>query len=566
MPSLTAGELVAGRFEIVEPLGAGGLAEVYAAKDKVAGGLVALKLLHRHLQADTALAERFRREMAVTRQLDHPGIVRAFEGYEHQGRPLFAMELLRGETLAERLRKSGKLAFEEARRIARAIASALEAAHRRGVVHRDLKPENVFLTEAGQVKLLDFGQARATGLSKLTSKSAMMGTPGYLAPELLSGHSGDARADLYALGAVYFEMLTGKAAYDSEDPFRVIKLQAAGAASPKAAEASVTPADDALVRRLLDPDPEKRFQSAGLVLDALAGKAVAEAIPLPPALMGGEFQVRVHPGGRNRSRMNALVRLLGAVPRPLIEFGSSIVVVGGASHDAAEQVARLAAEQGLAAEVEPARPRRRWEALLARLAPLVGAVAGGAVGLALWRTAQNATRFEAPLSWRSVLTHGVALVYTALCAFTAFGFSSWIGRVPLLSNLPEGDPVVQRLAEGIRRRMALLAERAGRSGPAGAALLETARQMEREAQVFALRLQGKLSAPQPEPDPEQEEQRDHDIAGLLGVASALDAALAASTVSPEGLSTALERLRSEVRLLGDAPAPANAYGARKERA
>src|SRR2546425_3236534 len=177
--------ILGGRFEVLRPLGAGGLAEVYAARDLVTGVEVAVKILHEHLAREEQIAERFRRELAVTRALDHPGIVRVYDLHEHDGRPFFTMELLHGETLAERLRR-GPLQNEEARRIAREICVALQAAHRAGVVHRDLKPHNIFLTDSGAVKVLDFGLARVAGWARLTAQSTVMGTPGYLAPELLS--------------------------------------------------------------------------------------------------------------------------------------------------------------------------------------------------------------------------------------------------------------------------------------------------------------------------------------------------------------------------------------------
>src|SRR5216683_2355785 len=146
MGGFAAGEILAGRFLLAHRLGAGGLAEVYAARDRVSDGEVAVKILHAHLSEDRDLAERFRREMAVTRALDHPGIVRVFDLHEHEGRPLFSMELLRGRTLHEKIVVGGPIAPDDALRMAIEMCEALHAAHRAGVVHRDLKPHNVFLT------------------------------------------------------------------------------------------------------------------------------------------------------------------------------------------------------------------------------------------------------------------------------------------------------------------------------------------------------------------------------------------------------------------------------------
>src|SRR2546430_8722666 len=151
MGGFVPGEVLAGRFELVRRLGAGGLAEVYAARDRVSGSAVAVKILHAHLSEDRDLAVRFRREMSVTRGLDHPGIVRVFDLHEHEGRPFFTMELLNGETLAERL-KRGPMSGDEARRVCAEACVALQTAHRAGVVHRDLKPHNIFLTGTGAVK------------------------------------------------------------------------------------------------------------------------------------------------------------------------------------------------------------------------------------------------------------------------------------------------------------------------------------------------------------------------------------------------------------------------------
>src|SRR5882724_2942438 len=147
--------LLAERFELRGRIGAGGLAEVFAARDRATGAEVAVKLLHAHLVQDQSTRERFRRKLSIARSLEHPGIVRVFDLHSHQGRPFISMELLRGRTLHQRLLQDGPLPPEEARRIAQAICSALRAAHREGVIHRDLKPQNVFLTQAGTVKVLD---------------------------------------------------------------------------------------------------------------------------------------------------------------------------------------------------------------------------------------------------------------------------------------------------------------------------------------------------------------------------------------------------------------------------
>jgi hypothetical protein len=442
------GNLLAGRFELESRLGAGGLAEVFAARDRLSGAEVAIKILHPHLAFDRALAGRFRREMAITRGLDHPGIVRVFDLHEHRGRPLFSMELLRGRTLADLLLLEGPLPPEAARQIAKQICAALQAAHARGVVHRDLKPQNVFVTAGGAVKLLDFGLARVVGQARLTSKSAVLGTPGYIAPELWSGQPPDARADLYALGATLFELLTGRTPFASSDPYGVARLQQ----EPLRLE-GLGDGDARLLRRALDPDPEQRFLDAAQMLRALSGETVPRPPATPPPLSAGEYDVLVHdvvhpfhlarpPIARVLDRLGAeacarwRLRLLGA---------GQAVLVSGASRGTAEAAAQLCAEHGLPATVRPISLRPRSEEWLARhggwaLALLCAAAAGLLAGL-------------------------LELHLSCVAAGAAAGYLlSWGLRPPAsaapLSGLPGQGSSLGRLADGIARR----AERLRRGG------------------------------------------------------------------------------------------------------
>ena len=201
------------------------------------------------------------------------------------------MELLRGITLRERLLREGPLPPAEARRIARDVCEALRDAHRHGVVHRDLKPENIFLTDGGTVKILDFGLARVAGQSRLTSQGAIAGTLGYVAPEVLAGEPGDARADLYALGSTWYEMLTGHRWCDSSAP-------------------PIDGRDAAALRRALESDPELRFLDAGQFLRALQGGSVPPPPPAAPALAAGDYDVLVHDVVRPRAPLRPIERVL----------------------------------------------------------------------------------------------------------------------------------------------------------------------------------------------------------------------------------------------------------------
>ncbi|MEO6324862.1 MAG: serine/threonine-protein kinase, partial [Thermoanaerobaculia bacterium] len=221
--TLSAGARL-GPYEIGSPLGAGGMGEVYKAKDTRLDRAVAIKVLPSHLSSDPDLRARFEREARVVSSLNHPHICTLHDIGHQDGVDFLVMEFLDGETLSDRLIK-GALPLEQALRFGIQIADALDRAHRAGVVHRDLKPGNVILTKSG-AKLLDFGLAKALGsasapgLSRLateakplTEKGTLLGTVQYMAPEQLEGQEADARSDLFAFGSLLYEMVTGKRAF-----------------------------------------------------------------------------------------------------------------------------------------------------------------------------------------------------------------------------------------------------------------------------------------------------------------------------------------------------------------
>ncbi len=439
MVPFAPGDVVAGRFEIVRRVGAGGLAEVLLARDAVAGGEVALKVLHLHLAEDPALAARFRREMSITRALDHGGIVRVFDLHEHAGRPFFSMELLRGRTLSDRLH-DGPLPALEARRIAREICAALQSAHRAGVIHRDLKPQNVFLLEgSGAVKIVDFGLARVEGQARLTAQSAVMGTPGYIAPELYAGERPDARADVYSVGATLLEMLGGRRGLASSDPY------AAARAAPDFAALRLAPEDEAVLRRALDNDPEQRFCDAGQMLKALGGELVPPPPNTPPPMTSGDYQVEVHTAFRplelikKRKPIDRVIERLGARARRgwkwRLACAGRGVLVSGASKRTAEAAAAICADHGLPATV---RKQQRQGELFSRHGAWMLSLAGALLGLGV------ATVIDGPrLPWAL----GAALAGLLL----SWGFPPLAGDAPL-SALPRHESGMSRLADGIHRR------------------------------------------------------------------------------------------------------------------
>jgi len=280
-----------GPYEIVSFLAAGGMGEVYRARDTRLKRDVALKILPESVSADRDRIARFEREAELLASLNHPYIANIYGVEEDQGTRAIVMELVEGATLADRIaaHPSG-LPVVEALSIARQITEALQAAHEKGIVHRDLKPSNVKITVGGTVKVLDFGLATAAGDSatreNLTQSGTLMGTPRYMAPEQLVGDPTDARTDIYAAGLVLFEMLTGR------PPFDGISMLARLEAILKTEPPSLPPPHarshlNSIVRRALDHRPDARYQTAAAMvadLRAEAGAMIGSAVALRPTV------------------------------------------------------------------------------------------------------------------------------------------------------------------------------------------------------------------------------------------------------------------------------------------
>ena len=300
-PALAAGTRL-GPFEILAPLGAGGMGEVYRARDTRLDRTVAIKVLPRDLASHPHNRERFEREARLVSRLNHPHICTLYDigsgvvdGAEAQ---FLVMELLDGETLAARLRR-GPLALAEALRIAREIIEALAAAHAVGIVHRDLKPANIMLTSSG-VKLLDFGLARLrmTGGTpaddSLTVEGLVLGTIPYMSPEQLRGEETDARSDVFSFGAMLHEMVTGHRAFAADSQAALIAAILERDPPPLTSQQPLAPpALDRLVSACLAKDREHRWQHARDVALAIDGivKGHAPPVPTPPVARG---RLRVH--------------------------------------------------------------------------------------------------------------------------------------------------------------------------------------------------------------------------------------------------------------------------------
>ncbi len=266
-----------GPYEVLAPLGAGGMGQVYRARDTRLDRSVAIKVLPPHLAEDTELRRRFEREARVISSLSHPHICTLFDIGQHESVEFLVMELLEGETLAERL-KRGPIPAEQVLKIGIEIADALEKAHKQGsgIVHRDLKPANIMLTKSG-AKLLDFGLAKYTvsaaheavmstlamSDSNITSKGEIVGTFQYMAPEQLEGKEADARTDIFALGAVLYEMATGRAAFQGRTRASLIaNIMNSEPAPISTLQPLSSPALDRVIRTCLAKDPDERWQTA----------------------------------------------------------------------------------------------------------------------------------------------------------------------------------------------------------------------------------------------------------------------------------------------------------------
>jgi len=281
---LAAGERI-GPFQIVAPIGRGGMGDVYRARDTRLNRDVALKMLPEGASSDEDTLKRFVRETHAVAALNHPNIVAIHDTGMHKEMPYAVTELLQGETLADRLR-TGPLAPPRATEIACQVAEGLAAAHAMGVIHRDVKPENIFLTNDGRAKILDFGIARIenpalrTGkISQSSSSSSsvfIMGTAGYISPEQVRGKHADPRSDIFALGAVYFEMLTGRRAFLRENAVETLGAVLRDDPRKLPEVQKIPEALRGFVFRCLEKDPADRYQTArDLLMDLRAWQAGA---------------------------------------------------------------------------------------------------------------------------------------------------------------------------------------------------------------------------------------------------------------------------------------------------
>jgi eukaryotic-like serine/threonine-protein kinase len=274
--SLASETIVDGRYRVLSRIGSGGMADVYCAEDLQLGRNIALKVLHGRFAEDDEFVERFRREASAAAGLQHQNVVSVYDRGEWDGNYYIAMEFLRGLSLKELIVQDGPLHPDRAIDLAVQILRAARFAHRRGIIHRDLKPHNVIVDEEDRAKVTDFGIARA-GASDMTQTGSILGTAQYLSPEQAQGHPVTEASDLYSVGVVLYEMLTGRVPFDGESAVTIaLKHVSEQPVPPSAYNHSVSPALEAVVMRALEKDPARRFHDADSFIAALEHARGAE--------------------------------------------------------------------------------------------------------------------------------------------------------------------------------------------------------------------------------------------------------------------------------------------------
>ncbi|GGZ03871.1 serine/threonine protein kinase [Streptomyces nitrosporeus] len=292
------GSVAGGRYQLRDLLGEGGMASVYLAYDTALDRQVAIKTLHTELGREQSFRERFRREAQAVAKLQHTNIVSVFDtGEDELGgalMPYIVMEYVEGQPLGAVLQADiqqyGAMPADKALKVTADVLAALETSHEMGLVHRDIKPGNVMMTRRGVVKVMDFGIARAmqSGVTSMTQTGMVVGTPQYLSPEQALGRGVDARSDLYSVGIMLFQLLTGRIPFDADSPLAIAYAHVQEEpVAPSSINRSVTPAMDALVARALKKNPNERFPSAAAMQDEIARVLSAGGPAGAPVIVSG---------------------------------------------------------------------------------------------------------------------------------------------------------------------------------------------------------------------------------------------------------------------------------------
>lgn len=282
---LATGTTFAGRYQIIEELGKGGMGRVYRALDKELKEEVALKLIKPEIASDKKTLERFSNELRLSRKIVHKNVGRMYELMEHHGTRFITMEYVPGEDLRSSIRRFGQLPIGKSIDIAKQICEGLAEAHRLGVIHRDLKSNNIMIDKQGDARIMDFGIARSLEAKRITGAGVMIGTPEYMSPEQVEGKEIDQSSDIYSLGVILYEMVTGKVPFEGDTPFTVgMKHKGEMPQNPKELNAQMPEDLSRVILRCLEKEKEKRYKSAADLLSVL--ESIEEGIPtterIPP--------------------------------------------------------------------------------------------------------------------------------------------------------------------------------------------------------------------------------------------------------------------------------------------
>jgi len=279
-PILGSGDVTGERFEIIGPLGEGGMGQVFKARDRALDDFVALKFIHGYLATDPESLARFKQEVKLARSVTHKNICRLHEFLQMDGHTFISMELVVGHSLVDAIRENAPFSSEEATRIATEICVGLEEAHRLGIIHRDLKPGNIMIEDkTGRVVITDFGIARLASSKRATQIGLVVGTPEYMSPEQAQGEDVGPTSDIYSVGTILYEMLTGDPPHVADTPVAVALKQVNDEPDPPGLKnPSISKHLEAIILRCLVKDPAKRFQTAQSLVQALAGEIPTKAI------------------------------------------------------------------------------------------------------------------------------------------------------------------------------------------------------------------------------------------------------------------------------------------------